>query len=166
MKIRGWVYLMTNEAMPGLVKVGYSTKDPALRARELEHTGSPHPYEVVYDRLVINPREVEQRVHKALDEVREGKEWFRCSVITAKSRLDAVIQSNPYSSANDKVHEGTAKPPEVTEDKGPVPCILKGYGCTRTATNEYMGYMYCQEHFREVQSPPCQTEVRHLSLRV
>jgi hypothetical protein len=35
MAIRGWVYVIFNEAMPDLVKVGYSTKDPNLRAEEL-----------------------------------------------------------------------------------------------------------------------------------
>ena len=28
MVIRGWVYVIVNRAMPNLVKIGYSTKDP------------------------------------------------------------------------------------------------------------------------------------------
>ncbi len=44
--VRGWVYVITNAAMPGLVKVGYSLKDPSLRARGLGNTGAPHQYEV------------------------------------------------------------------------------------------------------------------------
>jgi hypothetical protein len=31
----GWVYIITNESMPGLVKVGYSSKHPEYRAAEL-----------------------------------------------------------------------------------------------------------------------------------
>ena len=42
--MKGWVYVISNQAMPDLVKVGFSTKDPTLRASELNHTGSPHPY--------------------------------------------------------------------------------------------------------------------------
>ncbi|HPA47526.1 MAG TPA: GIY-YIG nuclease family protein [bacterium] len=42
--MKGWVYIIANKAMPGLVKVGYSMKDPELRAAELNNTGSPHPY--------------------------------------------------------------------------------------------------------------------------
>lgn len=66
--------------MPGLVKVGYSTKDPSLRAEELNHTGSPHPYVVEYEILTWDPRDIEQSVHSRLKEKREGKEWFRCTI--------------------------------------------------------------------------------------
>ncbi|WP_295427803.1 GIY-YIG nuclease family protein [uncultured Thiodictyon sp.] len=33
--MKGFVYVMSNKAMPGLVKIGYSTKHPELRAEEL-----------------------------------------------------------------------------------------------------------------------------------
>lgn len=77
--MKGWVYVITNKAMPGLVKVGYSTKDPELRAEELNHTGSPHPYIVDYELLIEEPFQVEKKTHKLLSPKREGKEWFRCS---------------------------------------------------------------------------------------
>lgn len=79
MAIRGWVYIVSNQAMPGLLKIGFSTKDPALRALDLNNTGSPHPYVVVYDALVHEPRDIEQRVHAALKAQCVGKEWFNCS---------------------------------------------------------------------------------------
>ncbi|KFC76184.1 GIY-YIG nuclease family protein [Massilia sp. LC238] len=44
--MKGWVYVITNKAIPDLVKVGYSRKDPELRAAELNNTGAPHPYMV------------------------------------------------------------------------------------------------------------------------
>ena len=31
----GWVYVLTNDAMPGLVKVGQTYKTPEIRAQEL-----------------------------------------------------------------------------------------------------------------------------------
>jgi hypothetical protein len=82
-KIRGWVYVITNQAMPHLVKVGFSTKDPHLRAKKLAGTGVPHPFVVAYDALVYGPRDLERRVHKKLAHMREGKEWFKCSVAQA-----------------------------------------------------------------------------------
>ena len=78
--MRGWLYVITNRAMPELVKVGFSTKDPQLRAQELGNTGAPHPYVVVYDVLVHDPREAERLVHQKLNQYSEGKEWFRCSL--------------------------------------------------------------------------------------
>lgn len=78
--MRGCIYIITNKAMPGLIKIGFSTKAPEVRAKALAGTGNPHRYVVEYDLLVQNPRAVEQKVHKSLSHCREGKEWFRCSV--------------------------------------------------------------------------------------
>ena len=64
----GWVYVLTNEAMPGLVKVGYTMKDPAIRAEDLsKETGIPMPFVVTYKALVVSPRDVEQLVHEDLE---------------------------------------------------------------------------------------------------
>jgi hypothetical protein len=82
--------VITNKAMPELVKVGFSTKDPALRAVELAHTGSPHPYVVEFDVLVENPHEIEQKTHAELSKFHENKEWFRCSVNQAASAIKLV----------------------------------------------------------------------------
>jgi chromatin remodeling complex protein RSC6 len=100
MNTRGWVYLITNKAMPGLVKVGYSTKDPQFRAQELGSTGVPHPFVVEADFICINPREVEQMVHMQLVEYREGKEWFRCSLNTATNAVLRHINSTDKNSLN------------------------------------------------------------------
>lgn len=69
--------------MPDIVKVGYSTKDPSLRAEELNNTGSPHPYFVEFEILTEDPFHVEQKAHKILSENHEKKEWFRCTVEAA-----------------------------------------------------------------------------------
>lgn len=87
--MRGWVYVITNEAMADIVKVGFSTKDPSLRAAELSTTGVPHPYRVVYDVLVEEPRDVEQRSHRELSQFRERKEWFRCHALVAVCAIRA-----------------------------------------------------------------------------
>lgn len=85
--MKGWVYVISNKAMPGLVKVGYSEKDPEQRAKELDHTGAPYPYIVEYEILVEEPYEIEQRVHQILSRYLEGKEWFRCS---SEEAVDAI----------------------------------------------------------------------------
>ena len=80
--------------MPGLVKIGYSMKDPDLRAGELDHSGTPHPYVVEYDVLVEEPREIEQKAHSNLKHIREGKEWFRCSPEEAVVAIQTVVGNN------------------------------------------------------------------------
>lgn len=76
---KGFVYIISNKAMPGLFKVGYTLKDPALRAQELDSTGVPHPYLVEFEILVDDPYTLEQNVHSYLKEYNENKEWFRCN---------------------------------------------------------------------------------------
>lgn len=91
--MKGWVYVITNKAMPGLVKVGFSMKDPEIRANELNHTGTPHPYVVEYEVLIDSPRDIEQSIHKLLQANREGKEWFRCSPEDAVAAIQTVVGS-------------------------------------------------------------------------
>lgn len=88
--MKGWVYVISNKAMDGIIKVGHSTKDPELRAQELNHTGSPHPYVVEYEMLIEEPYRVEQAVHKVLYQFLEGKEWFRCTPEQAVAAIKQV----------------------------------------------------------------------------
>jgi T5orf172 domain len=85
--MKGWIYVISNKAMPNLIKVGHSTKDPQLRAQELDHTGAPHPYLVEYEMLIEEPSKLERQVHKVLSSVHERKEWFRC---TAEEAIAAI----------------------------------------------------------------------------
>jgi len=94
---RGWVYVITNKAMPGLVKVGYTLKDPIIRAKELDGTGMPHPYLVDYEVFVKGPRDIEQQTHARLSHAHEEKEWFRCDVSVAISEIEAAVGPMQFS---------------------------------------------------------------------
>lgn len=74
-----------------LLKVGYSLKDPAIRAKELENTGTPTKYIVRYEALVFAPRAVEQQVHRNLAEFNVGKEWFNCSLGDVVEEIYGVV---------------------------------------------------------------------------
>ena len=86
---RGWVYAITNPAFAGLVKVGFTLKDPELRARELKSTGVPYEYRVEYEVFCINPKRIETEVHQALKAYNEDREWFRCDIAEA---VDAIVR--------------------------------------------------------------------------
>jgi len=89
--MKGWVYVISNKSMPGLVKIGFTMKDPELRASELNGTGVPTPYVVDYEALVEEPRVIEGQVHVGLAEQREGKEWFRMSAESAIAGIKSVV---------------------------------------------------------------------------
>jgi hypothetical protein len=88
--MKGWVYVISNKAMPGVVKVGYSSKDPELRAAEFNSTASPHPHLVEYEVLVDDPYKLEQQAHSRLSDKREGKEWFRTSAEDATYAIRSI----------------------------------------------------------------------------
>ena len=93
--MKGWVYIISNKAMPGLVKVGISEKDPELRAQELEGPGVPHPYIVEYEMLVEGPDDVEEQAHHFLSTYREGKGWFHCSAEEAVLGIQRAAAGKP-----------------------------------------------------------------------
>jgi hypothetical protein len=76
---RGWIYVLTNESLPGLVKIGFSLKDPSLRVGELSATGVPRNFALAYEAMLAGPRDLEQAVHVALRSEHESKEFFRTS---------------------------------------------------------------------------------------
>jgi hypothetical protein len=62
----GIIYLLSNPAMPGIIKIGKTThEDVKLRMQQLYNTGVPLPFECDYAALVNNPDEVEKALHKA-----------------------------------------------------------------------------------------------------
>ena len=103
-RMKGWVYVITNKAHTDLVKIGFSTKDPELRAKEFG-TASAYTFVVEYDALVEEPQPVEQRAHKLLASKREDRdrEWFRCSIeeaiIAIKMATRGVVLHEKYREA-------------------------------------------------------------------
>lgn len=86
----GFVYILTNPSMPGLVKIGKTTRDVEQRANELWQTGVPTPFEVA--RYVFSPDcgQLELWIHARLDDFRAhgSREFFRCEVSRAIHELD------------------------------------------------------------------------------
>lgn len=75
----GWVYVMVSAAMPGILKIGATTDDPLLRAKQLSAaTAAPMPFAVAYSRFVSDCNAVESRLHDHFDaeRVNDGREFF------------------------------------------------------------------------------------------
>ena len=77
------VYVLTNEGMPGLLKIGKTDRDnPGHRMNELYTTGVPFPFECVKAIEVANneqAKELEQALHQAFVDrrVNSKREFFR-----------------------------------------------------------------------------------------
>jgi len=74
------VYVLTNESMPGLVKIGMTDDTNAdTRVSQLYSTGVPLPFEVEYACRVDNALEVERALHSAFapQRINPRREFFR-----------------------------------------------------------------------------------------
>lgn len=74
------VYVLTNPAMPGIVKIGYTSQENAnSRISQLYTTGVPVPFTIEYACRVENAVEVERALHIAFspNRINPKREFFR-----------------------------------------------------------------------------------------
>jgi hypothetical protein len=91
---QGFVYVLSNPAIPGHLKIGSTVGRVAIRARQLRTTGVPEPFKVESSFPVyMNPIEVEKRVHRVLEIFRSrgDREFFRVSVEYAVAAIESVL---------------------------------------------------------------------------
>ena len=91
----GIIYVLTNPAMEGYVKVG-RTNNLIRRIRELDNTSTPLPFECVFAVEVDNPEEVELLLHDAFADGRTRstrESQFTLDMLTAKRRQDSFKTS-------------------------------------------------------------------------
>ncbi len=98
----GYVYVLSNRLMPGLVKIGFTTNDVKKRVAELSSaTGVPAPFEIEYYCLTKHPGRVEREVHRDLAEHRlQNREFFSVDVSVAISAIEphiALVEQERYS---------------------------------------------------------------------
>lgn len=90
----GLIYVLTNECMPNLIKIGQtSRKELKCRMKELYSTGVPAPFDCVYAYKVELGRldAVEKGLHALFDEYRvpSGREFF----YTTPQKVNIAMQS-------------------------------------------------------------------------
>ena len=73
------VYVLTNESMEGMVKIGRTSTSVEQRIRELDNTSLPLPFQCFYAAEVSNAATVEGKLHRIFSDkrVRANREFFR-----------------------------------------------------------------------------------------
>jgi hypothetical protein len=81
----GRVYVLTNPRMHGVVKIGFTLGTVEGRAKELDSTGTPEPFEIAYQVEVRGPEKLERHAHMQLTakRVRNSREFFEVDVAEA-----------------------------------------------------------------------------------
>lgn len=93
----GWIYILTNQSMPGLVKIGRTSRSPYERMSELSSaTGVPTDFQLVHAVYVSRHQVVEKLIHSELHHLRVSgrREFFRLSTKKAVSKVEKL--SSPY----------------------------------------------------------------------
>ena len=93
-KIAGFVYILSNELMPGIVKIGFTERTVADRISELSgHTGVALPYKEEASFPVADPSKIERSVHEGLRQhrVSQNREFFRLSPDEATAAVRQIL---------------------------------------------------------------------------
>ena len=102
----GWVYLVTNEAMPGYVKIGLTRQnDVDVRLRQLDTTAVPMPFECHFTARVPDCVKLERTLHFVFggQRARRNREFFKIDPDLAKAIIELVAleaTETPHFSTN------------------------------------------------------------------
>lgn len=86
---KGFIYILSNPAFPGLLKIGQTQQIPDERALELFTTGVPSSFELEFYCITDAAQALEAAVHHSLSSYRQDKsrEFFRVPVAQARKAI-------------------------------------------------------------------------------
>jgi hypothetical protein len=92
---QGFVYVLSNPSMPGIVKIGKTNRLPSDRASELynQSSGVPEQFRVEFAMWTQDCDDIELCAHESLDNFRvnQSREFFRIPVTEAVRRIFDLI---------------------------------------------------------------------------
>ena len=100
----GYVYCMSNSAMPGLLKIGYTERTISERLEEANgSTWVPQPFSVDMAKFVKEPNTKEQILHRFLAGVRVNpkREFFQTTVDYVRPLFE--LMDGPWWDSDEKV---------------------------------------------------------------
>lgn len=112
--MKGYVYVLSNPAMPGLVKIGFTLSGGQHRKTQLRTTGVPAIFELEFEIFVEDAQSLEAAVHKHLAHARYSKdrEYFAVSVVEAVTEITRLTLA-----AHERVLRRIDSP--ITREAGP-----------------------------------------------
>lgn len=95
---KGYVYILSNSSMPGILKIGKTTRTVEQRCNELWQTGVPTPFAVVDQVLSPNCSELEEWMHERFIDARvsASREFFAVTEDQATAALGDLLREQVY----------------------------------------------------------------------
>lgn len=115
----GIVYILINPAMPGLVKIGQTTKKIDTRLKELYKTGIPLPFECLYACEVDDCELVETSLHNAFypNRINPKREFFEINPEQAISILRLFQKRNVTPQINKEINSDVSDAEKEASEK-------------------------------------------------
>lgn len=118
----GIVYVLTNPVMPGLVKIGMTTRnDIEARMRELYGTGVPVPFECKYACKIktIECLKIERALHKAFSSFRinVNREFFSINPEQVIAILELFNQEDITAEVRYELNEDLTSDDKIAQEK-------------------------------------------------
>ena len=119
---KGYVYILTNPSMPGLVKIGKTTRCAEARASELFQTGVPTPFVVAHCVYTPDCHSLEMDVHQVLADSRvaRDREFFAFELIDAKDALDDLHRQQVEAWLDEFIPDQSIVPCDLAVDESVV----------------------------------------------
>jgi T5orf172 domain len=119
MKDPGYVYLLINLTLEGLVKIGKTNRDPSARVKELSaSTGVPTPFVLAFDSFFEDCTAAEEYVHTLLKQrgyrIAENKEFFR---VPMNEAIKIIVDAQKHFDSQKKVEDIQRTPLVASSDR-------------------------------------------------
>ena len=100
-----YIYILENDTMPGLVKIGFTKNKPSERVKQINAaTGVALDFDVKYQYPCFNAHDLEKEIHIYLEaegfRVNKKKEFFNITVEQAVSVIERI--GEPYKMVEDE----------------------------------------------------------------
>jgi hypothetical protein len=99
----GYLYCISNQAIPEILKIGYTERDPLIRLSEANQQDTwkpPLPYVIEFARKVSECKEKEKVIHKLLEDKKIKNEFFRENKGKVKLMFE-LMDGEWWSNSND-----------------------------------------------------------------
>ena len=133
------VYILTNEAMPGYIKIGRTEQGVAQRMSSLDSTSVPLPFQCYYAARVSDYAKVEKVLHTAFGDsrVRASREFFKMDPYRAKVILEHIALED-VTPSDDTSTDSEGKEALEKASRYGVRFDLFRYGISQGAVLEYV----------------------------
>lgn len=140
---KGYVYILKNPSMPGILKIGKTTRSVEQRCNELWQTGVPTPFEIVAAYLSPDCDELERAIHDCMPDLRvsDSREFFRVDESVVSEIVQDTLREQVESLIAEFIPGETLVPEDAFVDPGDLGHVAYRAGITSAELAEAIRFL-------------------------